>query len=116
MNNIRQILGAIEGATGISPKAFSTRLISQPPAITYLAYPQRDNAIVESWRFQTRVTAESLEEAIGIDAAMRDALCTLADEEKLGSLSIEVNGGGTLEDEATGLPQLLTYYDINTKS
>lgn len=116
MNNIRQILGAIGQATGIQPQAFSTRTISQLPAITYLAYPQRDNAIVESWRFQTRITAESLEEAIDIDAAMREALCTLADEESLGSLSIEVNGGGTLEDETTGLPQLLTYYDINTKS
>lgn len=116
MNIIKTLIDAIGDELGIEPKPFSSRLLSQLPAITYTAYPQRDNAIVESWRLQTRVTAETLEEAIDIEGSMRELLCTLGDEEKLGSLSIEVNGGGALEDEATGYPQLLTYYDVNTKS
>jgi hypothetical protein len=116
MNNIRTILAAMEQATGITPQAFSSRTISQLPSVSYIAYPQSDNAVVESWRLQTRVTAESFEQAIDIEGAIRENLVTLGGEELHGSLSIQVNGGGTLEDETTGLPQILTYYDIQTKS
>lgn len=51
-----------------------------------------------------------------IEATIADLLCTLGDEEKFGKLRIQVNGGGTLEDENTGLSQLLTYYDIQDYS
>lgn len=51
-----------------------------------------------------------------MDAAIRELLVTLGDEERYEALSIRVNGGGSLEDELTGLPQILTYYDINTRS
>ena len=51
-----------------------------------------------------------------IEEQIADTLTTLGDEEKLDALNIEVNGGGTLEDEATGFPQLLTYYDITVRS
>lgn len=62
------------------------------------------------------MTAETLEEALTIEGQIADLLCTLGDEERYGALHIEVSGGGTLEDEQTGLPQLITYYDINAKS
>ena len=62
------------------------------------------------------MTAETLEEALRIEEQIADTLTTLGDEEKLDALNIEVNGGGTLEDEATGFPQLLTYYDITVRS
>ena len=116
MNIITNILTAIEQETGIEPIPFSSSTIQNLPSITYTAYRQGDNAVIETWRFQTRVTAERLEDAIDIEEQIADALVTLGDEEKLGSLRIEVNGGGTLEDETTGLPQLLTYYDVYTKS
>lgn len=48
MNNITQILAAIEGETGLTAFPFSSRSIHQLPVITYLAYPQGDNAVVES--------------------------------------------------------------------
>ena len=51
-----------------------------------------------------------------IEATIADLLCTLGDEEKFGKLRIQVYGGGTLEDENTGLSQLLTYYDIQDYS
>ncbi len=116
MNIIRQLNAAVEEAAGIAPRAFSSRTITQLPCVTYQAYRQGDNAVVESWRYQLRVTAETLEEAIDIEEAIADALVTLGAEEKLSSLTIQVNGGGTVEDELTGLPQLLTYYDVTTKS
>lgn len=116
MNIIRDINDAIEQATGITPLAFSSRSTYNLPCVTYLAYRQGDNAVVETWRYQIRITAETLEEAIDIEEAIADALVTLGAEEKLSSLSIQVNGGGTIEDELTGLPQLMTYYDVTTKS
>lgn len=116
MNILVDILKAIKDRTQIEPIPFNSSTIQNLPSITYIAYRQSDNAVVESWRFQTRITAESLAEAIDIEEAIADILVTLGDEEKLGSLRIEVNGGGSLEDEATGLPQLITYYDIQTKS
>lgn len=63
-----------------------------------------------------RITAESFAEALALEEIIADLLVSLGDEEKFGKLRIEVNGGGTLEDENTGLPQLLTYYDIQDYS
>ena len=116
MNIITNLLTAIESATGIEPVAFSSRNINDLPSVTYTAYRTRDNAVVEGWRFQTRVTAEHYAQAIAIEEAIADALVSLGDEQNLGSLRIQINGGGTLEDDQTGLPQLITYYDIQTKS
>ncbi len=116
MNVIKQLLTAIEGATGIEPDAFSSVKINSLPCISYTAYRQADNGVVERWRFSTRVTAETYEEAIRLEQLIADALVSLGDQENLGSLGIQINGGGTLEDERTGLPQLITYYDVNSKS
>ena len=90
--------------------------INELPSITYTAYRTRDNAVVEGWRFQTRVTAEQYKDAIEIEEAIANVLVSLGDEQNLGSLRIQINGGGTLEDDQTGLPQLITYYDVYTKS
>lgn len=116
MNNIPDILEEISSATGIEPVPFSSKTIQELPSISYTMYRQGDNAVVETWRFQTRITAESLEEVIDIEETIADLLVSLGDEEKFGTLNIQVNGGGTIEDEATGLPQLITYYDIQMRS
>jgi hypothetical protein len=116
MNNIQEILTAIEAASGIAPEAFNSANIQQLPSVSYTLYKQSDNAVIERWRLQTRVTAESLEEAMTTNEAIISALVTLGDEEKFGALRIEINGGGTLEEPETRLPQLLTYYDIQNKS
>lgn len=116
MNIIKNILATIEEVTNIEPEAFSSVKINNLPCISYTAYRTSDNAVVETWRLQTRVTAQSYEDAIQIEQAIADALVSLGDEENLDSLRIEINGGGTLEDQRTGLPQLITYYDVMTKS
>ena len=116
MNVITTLLSAIGDRTGIEPTPFSSSNINNLPCVSYTAYRQGDNAVVESWRFQIRITAYTLEEAIDIDEEIADALVSLGDMADYGALRIEVNGGGTLEDEQTGLPQILTYYDITTNS
>lgn len=116
MDAIKNILTAIETTTGIKPMAFNSSSIQNLPCISYTVFKQRDNAIIESWRLQVRITALSLQEAMELEAVISDELCSLGDEGSQGALVIEINGGGTVEDESTGLPQLLTYYDIQTKS
>ncbi len=116
MNAITNLLSAIEARTGIEPRPFSSSNIESLPCISFTAYRQGDNAVIESWRFQIRITAENLAEAIELDEEIADALVSLGDMADYGTLRIEVNGGGTLEDENTGLPQILTYYDIQTQS
>lgn len=51
-----------------------------------------------------------------IENSVADLLVSIGDEERFNTLSIQVNGGGTLLDEQTGLPQLITYYDITARS
>lgn len=116
MNVINSLLSAIETETGITPAAFSSLNIYNLPCITYTAYRQGDNAVIESWRLQIRVTAETLQEAMEIEEAIADKLCSLGDLADYGALRIQINGGGTMEDENTGMPQLLTYYDIQAQS
>ena len=116
MNVITNLLSAIKGRTGIEPTPFSSKNISSLPCISYTAYRQGDNAVVESWRFQLRFTAETLAKAVELEEQVADLLVSLGDLADFGALRIEINGGGTLEDPETGLPQLLTYYDITTKS
>lgn len=116
MNVIKNLLTTIESTTGIKPVAFSSSSIQNLPCISYTAFRQYDDAVIESWRFQTRITASSLQEAIELEETIADALCSLGDQGSNGALNIVINGGGTLEDENTRLPQILTYYDIQTKS
>ena len=116
MNVINNLLSAIEARTGVKPTAFSSFNINNLPCISFTAYRQGDNAVIESWRFQVRITAESLEEAMELEEDIADELCSLGDLADYGALRIQINGGGTLEDENTGLPQLLTYFDIQAQS
>lgn len=47
MNSIIQINAAIAEATGIAPSAFTAFNITEVPSITFTAYRQGDNAVVE---------------------------------------------------------------------
>lgn len=116
MNVIINLLSAIESRTGIEPTPFSSSNIASLPCISYTAYRQGDNAVVESWRFQLRFTAETFAQAVQLEEEVADLLVSLGDLADYGALRIQINGGGTLEDEQTGLPQLITYYDITTQS
>ncbi len=116
MNNIEAILAQIETLTGIKPEAFSSKSVQYLPAISFTLYKQRDNAVIENWRLQLRFVAESLEEAMDLEKIVSDSLVSLGDEEVLGALRIELNGGGVVEDENTGIPQVLAFYDIQNRS
>lgn len=114
MFNLVDILTSIKEVIGITPTAFNTKDTNIVPAINYLAYVARDDGAKQIWRFQTRITAQTYTQAIQIDRKLRKLLITLGDEPKFNSI-IQLNGGGTLEDELTGFPQIISYYDITTK-
>ena len=115
MNVIPTLLTAIERKTGVKPVPFSSNTIQVLPCISYQVYMQGYDAVTQSWRLQIRITSDSLEEAVGLQDAIASELVTFADESKFGALNIKINGGGTIEDENTHLPQLITFFDITTE-
>ena len=116
LNMITQIIGAIQQATNYRPQAFSSNMTSSVPCITYTLYKQSDNAVIQVWRLQLRFTAKTLQKCMEMSEAASNALCSLGDEEVLGALNIKQNGGGTLEDDLTCFPQVLSFYDIQIRS
>lgn len=113
MEWLKQFLAEIEKATGIKPTAFQTTQIQALPAINYTIYPSSNDGIKTTWRLQTRIVADDLASALGLYKKL-ETLTTVADETKGGNL-VEINGGGTLLDEETNIPQLLTYFDITNR-
>lgn len=116
MDFLEELLSAINEATGLDAEPFTSTTPNFVPCISYQIYRQGDNAVVSNWRFRIRITAETLEEALEIDEAIAETLCSLGDEEKYDTLQIRQNGGGTMEDPETRFPQLLDYYDIMIRS
>lgn len=107
------LLGAIEDATGIAPKAFQTDEVGKP-AIVYSYYRATDNGAVAQWRLQVRVFGRTMREAVETEEKVSDALVTLGDDTRFGC-SIESNGGGSMIDSDTNTAQMLTYFDITCK-
>ena len=114
--NIKLVLDAIKDETGITPKPFSSKSVNNFPAITYQVYKTSDDGVKEYWRLQLRISDKSLSSSLGIEKKLSDLLCTIGDEEKFGCLNIALNGGGTLEDDLTGVPQIISYYDLLVRS
>lgn len=115
MEFLKEILQAIKEATGISPVAFSIADTANLPAISYTIFRDGNTGAVSSFRLQTRITAQDLATAFDIEEKLSDLLVSLGDEYKFGA-SIQINGGGTLEDPETGYPQIITYFDITIRS
>lgn len=113
MEWLKQFLADVEKATGIKPTAFQIKTIQALPAINYTIYPSSNDGIKTTWRLQTRIVADDLASALGVYKKL-ETLTTVADETKGGNL-VEINGGGTVLDPDTQLPQLLTYFDITNR-
>lgn len=111
---LEEILTAVEQETSIAPTAFNSRIENHIPAINYTLYRASDDGAVAQWRLQIRITAETFQEVMDIEGKVRDLLTTVGDEYKYNCV-IHINGGGTLEDEMTGYPQQLIYFDVITR-
>lgn len=100
---------SVTGAVRIEPyfiKGFDDGII-------YTFTPLTDDGIKRTDRLEIHIVSNSLETLFSIDAAVRKILLTVGDEPLTANiLKVNVNGGGTMEDAATGLKHLITYYYI----
>lgn len=113
---LKKLLGIAKDATGIEPVPFQTDTYKDElPALTYSFYCSTDDGAKAQYRFLTRVHAKSYQECLELSGKLSQALVTIGDETKEG-LVIEGNGGGSLVDTQTGIPQQITYYDVKARS
>jgi hypothetical protein len=113
--DLRNLLSVVKESTGIQPTAFSSQQINSLPAINYSFYRASDNGAVATYRLQTRTVGKDFAQTIELEQKVVDCLVTLGDSTNCGCV-IAHNGGGSLEDENTGLPQLIDYFDITARS
>lgn len=110
------LLDAVKDATGINPAPFQTPSYADNlPAITYSFYASSDDGAKAQYRFLVRVHAKDYEQCLELSDAVSKALITTGDETRFGC-SIDGNGGGSLVDEETNIPQQIQYFDITTRS
>lgn len=111
---LESLLRAIKDATSVAPQAFQTEKVGEP-AITYSFYRATDNGAVAQYRLQVRCFGRTMKEAVEMEESISSALVTLGDETKFGC-TIESNGGGSMIDSETNTAQILTYFDVTSRS
>lgn len=84
--------------------------------IVYSLTPLTDNNIVRTDRLEIHIIADDLETATAIDQQVRKVLLTTGEEPLTDNiLKSQINGGGSLEDAATGTKHIITYYSLVSK-
>lgn len=111
---LKNILGALEAATGIPVKPFGTD--SSKDCIIYRWSCQRDDGCLAQYRLELRLITKTVKAAQQNEKKIRRALVDLGDTHRLTGASIEQNGGGTLRDDGTGTIHTLFYFDVKTRS
>lgn len=82
-------------------------------AIVYSLTPLTDDNIKRTDRLEIHIISKTVSGANAIDAVVRKLLLTAADAPLMdGVQKVQINGGGTMEDIATGTKHLITYYYV----
>ena len=116
MDILLHLLELVKEATGIDAVPFlSSSTGNKLPAITYEFYRFSNNGAVSQYRFLTRIHSKSLEQSLDLSDKLNKTLVSLGDETSKGLL-IKGNGGGSLLDDATNIPQVINYFDIVVRS
>ena len=106
-----QILRNNKNLAAIPIEPFSAELCKN--GIVYTFTPLTDNNLVRTDKLEIHIFSDSLSTAWTIDKEVRNTLLTTGDEPlAVGIHQVEINGGGTLEDTATGTIHVITYYYI----
>ena len=75
--------------------------------------PISDNNIVRKDRLEIHIISKDYETLFSIDEAVRATLLTTGDAPLCdGIYKVDANGGGTMEDAATGTKHLITYFYV----
>lgn len=84
--------------------------------IVYSLTPLTDDNITRTDRLEIHIIADDLSTAFAIDKEVRKVLLTTGEEPLTENiLKSQINGGGTLEDAATGTKHIITYYILVSK-
>lgn len=82
-------------------------------SIIYTFTPISDNNIVRKDRLEIHIISKDYETLFSIDKAVRATLLTTGDAPLCdGIYKVDANGGGTMEDAATGTKHLITYFYV----
>lgn len=85
-------------------------------ALVYSFTPVSDNKIKRVDRFEAHMIADNLLTLYTIDNFIREILLTIGDNSfSRKILSIEINGGGDLEDLVTGTYHKIVYFQIESR-
>lgn len=108
---IIQILRNNEQLAAIPIEPFSVE--AGKNSIVYTFTPLTDNNLVRTDKLEIHIIANNLLDAFAIDMEVRKTLLTTGDTPLANGIQqVEINGGGTLEDTATGTIHAITYYYI----
>lgn len=109
-----EIINALAAATSLPIKPFGTDNIED--CICYSSYTLSDKGTVRQDKLELRLITKSLADAERLKPIILSTLVTVGDNKKLNYLGCELNGGGTLRDEATGTIHTLLIFTITRKS
>ena len=109
-----RIINELDNVLSVPLLPFETNKIQD--CVCYKYYCDGDNGAVAQYRLELRIISKTVARATDIRNEILQALVTVADNEKLGYKSCELNGGGTLQDADTNTIHTLLYFDIVKKS
>ena len=111
---MKQIIKELTDILSVPVLPFETPKIQD--CVCYKYYMERNTGAVEQYRLELRIITKTVTSAEDIKQKILQALVTVADNEKLGYKSCELNGGGALKDADTNTIHTLLYFDIVKKS
>lgn len=87
--------------------------ITDKPAIVYTFTPISDNGTKESYRLEVRAICKDIERVINITERVKALWLKAGDSKTTNNItSMEVNGGGMLQDYGTGAYHNFLYFNI----
>ena len=84
--------------------------------IVYTFSPVSDEDAKRVDRLEIRIISSELDKAKAIDSRVRQLLKTIGDTANGIMLNVVLNGGGSLEDTATSLYHIISYYYVTYRS
>lgn len=113
MNEVIKILTDAMSALSVPVIPLSADITDD--SISYRFYTTSHDGVKEQIRLEIRINTKKISRAEEIKTLLLSTLVTKGDEPRNGYLSCEVNGGGQLIDEETGLVQTIVYFTISRK-
>lgn len=117
VNDYANLLEEIKKATNLELSYIDNlHHTTKTPYILYRITPLSDDGIKSMDKFEVRIVAKNLLEAIKIDSQIRKLMLKQGDLVGSPFLAVEINGGGNLKEPNSSNVIQITYYKILKKS